>query len=253
MANTRAWGRRCPGWGGLMGAVASVVVVLFAAFLASAAMAQEAGADLVDGGACGSLENAFGPYDYRKIPPTALDLVNRGHFTLPVQMLQHGQSTYIGGDLDYALRAIPNYPAVLLAMVREAQRERTDQPRGARYGLRCWFDRAVQFVPDDPMVRVLYANYLAKKGEQAKALEELRVAEGVATDDANLQYNFGLAYFRLREYAPAFLHAKKAYALGFPLPGLRDMLVAVGKWQGDGVASTSARRIGDDRAKLTKP
>lgn len=188
-------------------------------------------AQVVGGGACGSLENAFGPFDYRHIPPQDLDLVNRGHFTPPVQRLEHGQSTYLGGDLDYALRAIPNYPAVLWAMMRVAQRERTDQPRGSRYTMRCWFDRAILFAPDDPMVRVLYGNYLVEKGQRAEALKQLGVAEGIASDDMNLQYNLGLAYFKLKRYDLALRHAKKAYALGFPLPGLRDMLKSAGAWR----------------------
>lgn len=208
---------------------------------AATSFEQEAVTDLVDGGACGSLTNAFGPFDYRHIPPLSLNLVEKGHFTLPVQMLQHGQSSYLGADLDYALRAIPNHPRVLLTMMRLAQREHTDQPKGSRYTLQCWFDRAVQFVPDDPMVRVLYGNYFINQKKSVEALAQLRVAEGLATDDVNLQYNLGLAYFRLKRYDLALRHAKKAYSLGFPLPGLRNMLQSVGAWR-DLAPISSGRR-----------
>ncbi len=97
------------------------------------------------------------------------------------------------------------------------------------------------------MVRVLYGNYLIGKGDTSAALEQLRVADGLSTDDANLQYNLGLAYFKLKKYDMALAHAQKAYAAGFPLPGLREMLMSVGKWQDP--ASTPRTGKGSAQAK----
>lgn len=184
----------------------------------------------VDGGACGSLQNAFGPFDYRKVPAASLHMVESHHFTPPVETLQHGQEGYLGGDIGYTLRAIPNHPRALLAMTRLAQREHTEQPKGAPYPVRCWFDRAIMFAPDDPMVRVLYGNYLETEGGRAAALAQLERAESIGSDDVNFQYDLGLAYFKAKVYDKAVVHARKAYALGFPLPGLRDMLISAGKW-----------------------
>ncbi|BAP87966.1 TPR repeat protein [Burkholderiales bacterium GJ-E10] len=200
-------------------------------FCATIGEAQGTSTELVDGGACGSLRNAYGPYDYRTIPPRSLYLVEMRHFPPQVETLQRGSTGTIGADLDYALRAIPNHPRILLAMMRLARRDHTEQPSGSRYSVQCWFDRAVQFAPDDPMVRMLYGNYLIEKGKPSAALEQLRVADKLATDDANLQYNLGLAYFKLKKYDLASGHARKAYAAGFPLPGLRDMLSSVGEWR----------------------
>ena len=195
------------------------------------AVAANAAGLLVDGGACGSLDNPFGPFDYRRISGTDLQLIETHHFTAAVESLEHGHEGPIGGDLSYTLRAIPNHPRALLAMSRLALREHGAQPYGAGYSVECWFDRAIAFAPDDPMVRVLYANYLVAAGKPDRALMQLGFVHGAGPDDANLQYNLGLAYFRLKEYARAVEHARRAYALGFPLPGLRELLVSVGKWK----------------------
>jgi hypothetical protein len=34
-----------------------------------------------------------------------------------------------------------------------------------------------------------------------------------------------------KDYDLAKTHAKKAYELGFPLPGLKNQLIKVGKWE----------------------
>jgi len=41
----------------------------------------------------------------------------------------------------------------------------------------------------------------------------------------------GLIYFDLKDYDKALSFAHRAYGSGFPLPGLRDKLKKVGKWQ----------------------
>jgi len=181
--------------------------------------------------ACGSLENAFGPFDYRKIGAKELQMVENFHFTPGVETLQHGATGTIGQDIDYALRAIPNHPRALLAMVRLAQRENTPKPNGSRYPVVCWFDRAVRMAPDDALVRALYGSYLADRGDRSEALAQLEVASESGAEDVNVQYNLGLAYFKLKEFDLSLEHAHKAYAEGFPLPGLRNKLSAAGKWR----------------------
>lgn len=63
------------------------------------------------------------------------------------------------------------------------------------------------------------------------ALEQLRFAEEYLPDDINLQYNLGLAYFQAKEYDKAREYAKRAYDRGFPLQGLKNMLIKAGKWK----------------------
>ena len=179
---------------------------------------------------CGSLDNAYGPYDYR----TDLDklpIVLGAHFTPAVEALVRGTtSSRPGGDIDYTLRAIPNNPRALIAMMRLGEKEKTPQPSGSRYSVECWFDRAVRFRPDDVIVRMIYSTYLNKQGRLADATSQLKIATTYAKDDAFAHYNIGLHYFDLKNYDQALAEAHKAIALGFTQTALRDKLQSVGKW-----------------------
>jgi tetratricopeptide (TPR) repeat protein len=117
-------------------------------------------------------------------------------------------------------------------MVRLGERDKTDQPKGAWYPVECYFERAIRFIPDDLLVRVIYANYLIKQGLHKEAAVQVDIADKAGDDQtANFYYNLGLALFDLKQYDRAVVRAKQAYDLGFPLPGLKDKLAKVGKWE----------------------
>jgi len=180
---------------------------------------------------CGSLQNAYGPYDYRS-DKDKLAIVESFHLTPNVVNLVSTQSAgTIGGDLDYTLRAFPNHHRALMAMAKLGEKEKAAKPRGATYGVQCYFQRALRFRDDDATVKMIYASYLAKNGNRAEALRQLDEAAGLESDNANIAYNTGLIYFDLREYEKSLLYAHRAYGLGFPLPGLRDKLKRAGKWK----------------------
>lgn len=180
--------------------------------------------------ACGALENGYGPYDYWT-DKGKLGLVEHFHFTPKVENLRSGESSYIGGDLDYTLRAFPNHARALNAMVKLSEREKTDKPIGALYTISCYFERAIRFRPEDSTARVLYGAYLSKKGRYSEALAQLQVAEENAEDNSNVHYNIGLIYFDLKNYDKSLAHAHRAYSLGFPLMGLKQKLQRSGKWK----------------------
>jgi tetratricopeptide (TPR) repeat protein len=181
---------------------------------------------------CGELHglNQYGPYDYRTATEAQKTLVETYHFTAQVETLQSGQSGALGQDIDYTLRALPNHPRALLAMMKLSAKLKTEQPFGAKWKVECYFERALRFTPDDSTVHMLYGIYLLKRGDKEKAVHELETARN-ASEDPNVRYNLGLAYFELGQYDRALEEAKKAYAMGFPLPGLRDKLKRAGKWQ----------------------
>jgi hypothetical protein len=184
---------------------------------------------------CGNPRDAAaGPYDYRTVDPWIRRDVEVNHFTAQVQMLERGQSTRVPGgvgrDINYTLMLMPNHPQALLAMMRYSQKLNQPTPRGARYPVACYFERAIAFVPDDYAVRVLYGIYLARSGQPQQARQHLEAATQNAPDDPNVQYNAGLAYFELKDFDKARESAQRAYALGFQLPGLRRKLEAEGKW-----------------------
>src|SRR6266513_2811729 len=78
---------------------------------------------------CGDpFQNAYGPFDYRTATQAQKVLVESNHFTRPVETLQSGLTGTPGHDIGYTLRAFPNHPRALLAMVRLAQRDKTKKP-----------------------------------------------------------------------------------------------------------------------------
>jgi tetratricopeptide (TPR) repeat protein len=184
------------------------------------------------GGACGDWTAGYGPLDYRLATPQQIDIVERNHFNASVETLQKGMTSITaGGDLTYTLRAFPNHPRALAAMSRLVRKEGREKPKESMFSMECWYQRAIRFAPDDPSVRVLYGNDLLRAGRRADAIEQLEEATRVASDSANVQYNLGLAYFGLKDYRRSLEHAQKAYAQGFPLPGLREKLKKAGQWR----------------------
>ncbi|SFW29973.1 tetratricopeptide repeat protein [Nitrosovibrio sp. Nv17] len=182
---------------------------------------------------CGGLENAYGPYDYMDpdARQTKLPLVEQYHFTPNIENLVKGNSGAIGGELDYTLRAFPNHHRALSTLVKLALRDKTIKPAGAKYSVECYFDRAIRFKSNDAAVRTIYSNYLLKQGHTDKAIEQLGAAIELQPEDPTINYNIGLLYVQKKDYEQALIHAKKAYELGFPLPGLRNKLVEAGKWR----------------------
>lgn len=180
---------------------------------------------------CGALANHYGPWDYRTAPKDSLRIVEGAHFTRDVETLRRGSTSQkIGADISYTLRVFPNHHRALVAMAKLARREGKPTPAGSQYSIQCWFDRAIRYQPNDPQVRVIYAIELLRDKKQDDAIKQLEIAREFAGDSANIHYNLGLAHFDLRDYDRSREHAKKAYSLGFPLPGLRDKLQKAGQW-----------------------
>jgi tetratricopeptide (TPR) repeat protein len=180
-------------------------------------------------GPCGSVANAYGPFDYRK-DKDRLTIVEQYHFTPKVEQLVSGQSDFIGGDLDYTLRAFPNHHRALLALMRYGDRLKTEHIPYTKYSLRCYFIRAITFKEDDTTVRMLYATYLKNRDQKDEALRQLELAKSFAPDNGFTQYNIGLIYTELGEYQHALEQAHVASALGFALPELKNRLVAANRW-----------------------
>jgi tetratricopeptide (TPR) repeat protein len=189
--------------------------------------------------ACGTLYSAgqYGPYDYRT-DKDKLPIVLGAHFTPEVEALVRGKSGSVGGDIDYTLRAIPNNHRALIAMMRLAEKQKTQVPVGSRYTIQCWFERALLFRPDDSIVRMIYSQYLHSQGRFPEANGQLAVATASAKDSAFTHYNIGLHYFDLKNYDMALVQAHKAMELGFTQTALRDQLISVGKWVEPAVAES---------------
>ncbi|MEQ8783492.1 MAG: hypothetical protein RIE06_27840 [Roseibium album] len=182
---------------------------------------------------CGSLANAYGPYDYSDPVERAdkLPVVEQYHFDRDVEMLighrEKGNNPgTVPGDLDYTLRAFPNHHRALYALVR--YETETESPGKLRYSVDCYFVRAMRFAAHDAMVPMIYGLYLNRVGRVDDAIEFLTNSVSLNPGLAEAHYNLGLLYLSVGELESAKSHAKTAYDLQYPLTGLRDKLARAG-------------------------
>jgi tetratricopeptide (TPR) repeat protein len=115
-----------------------------------------------------------------------------------------------------------------------AQKTKTEKAQGyggSGFSVPCHFIRSITFAPDDPMVRFAYGLHLSNFGKKEEALIQFLKAEELGRVDSNTLYNIGLLYVEKKDYEKGLAYAKRAYAGGFPLPGLRDRLKRAGKWE----------------------
>ncbi len=180
---------------------------------------------------CGSLTNHYGPYDYRTQKGGTLGIVEGAHFTPEVENLIKGATGYLGGDLAYTLGAFPNHHRALLSMAKLGVKEKTNQPRGAKYTVECYFERAVRFQPSDTVARGLYAQYLLQNGRKDESIAQLDVAANYAKENPFSVFNIGLLYFDAGAFDKAVVQAQLAQEMGFPRTELIDELKRVNKWR----------------------
>jgi tetratricopeptide (TPR) repeat protein len=221
--------------------VTAALMVLVGFALPPAARAQQQATN------CGSLQNAYGPYDYSNASDRAnkLPVVEQFHFDAGIEQLKGhltkaGGVPMLGGDIDYTLRAFPNHHRALWAMVRY-NLEKTPLTRTPmRYTPDCYFDRAMRWRPQDPVVRMIYGMYLHKVHRNDEALTRYQEALELDPNSAETHYNLGLLLVDLERWDEAVEHAKRAYELGHGLPGLRMKLERAGHWPGETAASPQA-------------
>ena len=202
---------------------------------------------------CGSLAQSLGPFEYRydRFKPAPGDqegylpklrIVESNHFTPEVETLTRGKTSTTGPqlDLDFVLRAFPNHHRALAALIRLWERTKSPQPGDLPRPVECYFERAVRFQPDDTTARLLYATFLHKDKRLPEALEQLKRAKYYAADNAFTHYNIGLVFLDAGEPGEALVQAHRAMSLGFERTGLKDKLVALGRWQDPAPSATSS-------------
>ena len=191
---------------------------------------------------CGSLQNSYGPFDYR-LPGNgaSLQLVEAYHFTSSVEGLVAGHSGSVSQDLNYTLRAFPNHHRALDAVARYGLAKRPFGDVNIQ-SVECYFARAIAFQPDDAAVRVLYANYLFKTRDVKSAREQYDVALQLAPESAEISYNAGLFYLSVGDRSKAESLAKVAYDRGYPLLGLKNLLQRSGSSPDQGAGKSENKR-----------
>ena len=190
---------------------------------------------------CGPLYNShqYGPFDYRILSPDERDLVERAHFSYEYDAYLKGEkrtsrpgnpSTPAAG-FGYTLWAFPNQVQSLAAMEGLGFQHKTERPPGAKLRVHCYFQRAIRFVPDDAEVRAIYGYYYARRGKPTEARQQLEKAEAMDSSKANVWLYLAFAYLEIKDYDKSLTAAKRAYASGYPLPGLRHRLERAGAWR----------------------
>ena len=183
---------------------------------------------------CGDLSNGYGPFDYTNALHfrERLPIVERVHFDGGVEALRghadHPQN--LGGDIDYTLRAFPNHHRALYTMARFYLTKDKFNRGNLRYSADCYFERAMAFKPTDGVVRMIYGVYLYKAGNLKDAERRFSEALERSPNDAEVHYNMGLVLAKAKRWDKAREHAKRAYELGHPMPGLRNKLKRNGQW-----------------------
>jgi tetratricopeptide (TPR) repeat protein len=170
-------------------------------------------------------QNSWGrPLDYRSAEDRKLlRIVEPFHFTPKVENLEGGMTSPLPGDIHYTLMRFVNHYRALNSMANW-QLKNGFKPGGEHFPAECYFERATTFTPRDPVLYVIWGNYLYRKKEFPRALEIYNQALGLDDNNADTHYSLGLLYLEMNDVVRAQQHADRAYALGYPLPGLRNKL-----------------------------
>jgi tetratricopeptide (TPR) repeat protein len=155
-----------------------------------------------------------------------LNTVESNHFVKDVEMLVRGQTAPLPLDIDFVLRAFPNHYRALNSMATWQLKNKlqTLTPDGRPWTADCYFQRALNFVPKDWRVRVVYAVYLHRAKRLDEAHEQYVAAEDLGANNADYYYSRGLLEVEMGDLDSARKYADKAYGMGMPLNGLRDKL-----------------------------
>lgn len=154
-----------------------------------------------------------------------LGTVTHHHFPPSVENLQAGFTAPLPRDIAFVLRQFPNHYRALNSMGRWAlQNKNALDTSGEVWTADCYFVRALEFVPEDPVVPFVYGIYLHKAKRLEEAAVQYAAAERLGEQSADFYYNRGLLEIDRGNLDKAQEYADKAYAMHHPLPGLRDKL-----------------------------
>jgi tetratricopeptide (TPR) repeat protein len=154
-----------------------------------------------------------------------LNNLNRYHVLPAEQKISKHLYVYARADIDFILRYYPNHPQALLLLVQLC-----NEP-GQRCDLDLIFESAIAINPSAAGTYVTQGVYLHRVKRYADAIKAYKSALSLNPSSVNAHYNLGLAYIETKQYVLANEEAGHAYALGAPLPGLRDRLKQLKQWK----------------------
>jgi len=212
--------------------IIGVPLVLFAMY----AYADKNSLNHITNDECIPYELASYAFDYRIQHGHNAWLVKdiwRAHIHHALQQMRtvygRGKGGNASGNLDYALRRIPNDPRSLKAVIDysfliKSKPQHVPLIRAPE----CYLKKAIRFAPDDPMPRFLYGYYLYKRKQYEGAIAWYERGLKIDPDSSEGHYNLGLTLFKMKRFTEAQEQARIAYKLGYPLPWLRKKLSKLG-------------------------
>ena len=169
------------------------------------------------------------PHDYyQSATRSSGDLLrNVEKFHLPQGLEKMNKKKYDRAleDFDFVLRYYPNHPKGLLFMSEVSRRMK--KPEIAEK----YFQKAFTMYPGYANTHSIYGIFLQKTDRIEKAIEQYKVSLKLKPNASETHYNLGLALHKTGIQDEALVHAKRAYELGYPLPGLRNKLIKAGIWK----------------------
>ena len=231
--------------------IKSIILSVFITLISSNSYGFGWYGEALNGMQCSDIGNGqgHGPFDYYEIKTTTnkklkevarLWEVDKIHYGLATKRLKDGMN-YINvnlafGDYDYTLRAFPNHTLALRdAIELEINRIKINSRGGAtippfRTPPECYLQRAAAFTPKQPHIPLLHGIYLYKLGKYPEAEAQYKHAIKIDADNTEAHYNLGLLYAKQGRFKEALIHAQRAYALHYPLEGLKRQLIDAGVW-----------------------
>jgi tetratricopeptide (TPR) repeat protein len=167
-----------------------------------------------------------------------LRTVEAYHLGPAEEKLKLRQYSQARSELAFILRYFPNHPRALLLLGQLCTEWKAPE---------CLpdfvFEKAIHVRPDEPSVYIVHGIYLHRTKRYKEAIASYERGLALDPDSMNGHYNLALSLLETRQYALANEHAQRAYALGAPLPGLRQRLQKAGHWkplEGAGAPSKAA-------------
>lgn len=174
------------------------------------------------------------PHDYYD-PGNSLLLshVDGHHLEQGISKMKAGHYAPAKHDFEFMLRSFPNHPHALMQMGELALAQ--DNPALAEP----YFTRAIELYPETASTYLVHGIFQHKQNKYSQAVRLYEKALSLDPNMAEAHYNMGLALIKMKQYARARDHAEKAYAAGYPLPGLRNQLENLGREVADRAKPTS--------------
>ncbi len=192
---------------------------------------------------CIKRPQSYGPYDYTNEKDrtskqgggrdTALSLVEGAHFYPDIENLVKSRYGSFLADFDYTLRAWPNHHRALFSLARFQieVNKKIRKPETEFSQTECYFQRAINFNPNDAVPYSLYAYLLSKLGKPDEANKYYEAALKVAPNSSKIAYAYSLFLIDTKQYDKALEYAQKAYQNGKPPMGLQNKLKKLGVWK----------------------